>query len=174
MSRRFWFTRRAAFGAAIIPMIGLAAPLAQAPADVPSLAATNQVVVPFEHNARQNALMIRATINNRPALLLLDTGARNSIISREIAGMPSEDLKGGFTSGGPGFKGEAITMRTTVRIGEEQWHDHPVAVMNLGEVRRVFDGPIDGLLGEDLLCTFKQVTFDYPNKRIVFTRRDRK
>ena len=65
-------------------------------------------------------------------------------------------------------------MRTTVRLGDEQWHDHPVAVMNLAEVRRVFDGPIDGLLGEDLLCTFKQVTFDYPNKRIVFTRRDKK
>jgi hypothetical protein len=27
------------------------------------------------------------------------------------------------------------------------------------------------LLGEDILCTFRQVTFDYPTKRIVFTRR---
>jgi Aspartyl protease len=174
MPRPSWWVRRAACGAATIPLIAFAAPRAQAPADTQSLAPSNQLVVPFEHNARQNALMIRATINNRPALLLLDTGARNSIISREIAGMTGEDLRGGFSSGGPGFKGEAITMKTTVRIGEEQWHDHPVAVMNLAEVRRVFDGPIDGLLGEDLLCTFKQVTFDYPNKRIVFTRRDRK
>jgi hypothetical protein len=62
-------------------------------------------------------------------------------------------------------------MRATVRLGGETWHDHPVAVMNLAEVQRVFDGPIDGLLGEDLLCTFRQVTFDYPTKRIVFTRR---
>ena len=87
MPRPSWSMRRAAFGAAMVPMIAFAAPRAQAPADVQSLAATNQVIVPFEHNARQNALMIRATINNRPALLLLDTGARNSIISREIAGM---------------------------------------------------------------------------------------
>ena len=66
MSRQSWSMRRAAFGAAIVPMIAFAAPRAQAPGDVQSLAATNQVVVPFEHNARQNALMIRATSTTVP------------------------------------------------------------------------------------------------------------
>jgi hypothetical protein len=164
--------RRFVIGAAFVPAVVFTTRGAQAPMGVPAPAeAPAQVIVPFEHNARQNAILVRATVNQRPALLLLDTGARNSVISREIAGMANEDLRGGFSSGGPGFKGEAVTMRTTVRLGGEVWHDHPVAVMNLAEVQRVFDGPIDGLLGEDLLCTFRQVTFDYPNKRIVFTRR---
>jgi hypothetical protein len=164
--------RRLAIGAALVPALAFPTRGAQAPVEMPSSSdAPAQVIVPFEHNARQNAILVRATIDQRPALLLLDTGARNSVISREIAGLANEDLRGGFSSGGPGFKGEAVTMRTTVRLGGETWHDHPVAVMNLAEVQRVFDGPIDGLLGEDLLCTFAQVTFDYPNKRIVFTRR---
>jgi hypothetical protein len=165
--------RRFAIAAALAPAIAFTARGAQAPSETqaPAGGAAAQVIVPFEHNARQNAILVRATVNQRPAVLLLDTGARTSVISREIAGMANEDLRGGFSSGGPGFKGEALTMRTTVRLGGETWHDHPVAVMNLAEVQRVFDGPIDGLLGEDILCIFRQVTFDYPTKRIVFTRR---
>jgi hypothetical protein len=164
--------RRVVIAATLAPAIAFTARAAQAPVEMQAPAAVPaQLTIPFEHNMRRNAILVRATVNQRPALLLLDTGASHSVISREIAGLANEDLRGGFAIGGPGFKGEAVTMRTTVRIGGETWYDHPVAVMNLAEVQRVFDGPIDGLLGEDLLCTFRQVTFDYPNKRIVFTRR---
>jgi hypothetical protein len=166
--------RRVLLGGVIAVAVGFAADGAQAPMETQPPPSSAQVIVPFEHNMRQNAILVRATINQRPALLLLDTGARTSVVSREVAGLAGEDLRGGFSSGGPGFKGEAISMRTTVRLGGETWHDHVVAVMNLDEVRRVYEGPIDGLLGEDLLCTFKQVTLDYPNKRIVLTRRDPK
>jgi hypothetical protein len=174
MSRPSPSFRRFAIGVVFIPAIAFTARGAQAPAGMQEPGAPVQVVVPFEHNMRQNAILVRAMVNQRPALLLVDTGARNSVISREIAGLANEDLRGGFSSGGPGFKGEALTMRTTVRLGGETWYDHPVAVMNLAEVQRVFEGPIDGLLGEDLLCTFRQVTFDYPNKRIILTQRTMK
>jgi hypothetical protein len=125
--------RRFAIAASLAPAIAFTARGAQAPSDTqaPAGGAAAQVIVPFEHNARQNAILVRATVNQRPAVLLLDTGARTSVISREIAGMANEDLRGGFSSGGPGFKGEALTMRATVRLGGETWHDHPVAVMNL-------------------------------------------
>jgi hypothetical protein len=107
--------------AALGPAVAFTARGAQAPPETqaPSGGAASQVIVPFEHNARQNAILIRATINQRAALLLLDTGARNSVISREIAGMANEDLRGGFSGGGPGFKGEALTMRATVKLGGE-------------------------------------------------------
>jgi hypothetical protein len=165
--RRAWIRRAAAAAGCLGALVTEPSVSGQSGAMAPSgeMARSDPkqgaVELPFEHG-RFHILYVKAQINGREATMLLDTGARFSVVRPEIVGMSPIDLKvARFSKDGPGFGGEAIGFRTTVRLGDKTWRDHVVSVMDMSEVDKVYERRVDGLLGEDLLCKFRRAEFDY-------------
>jgi hypothetical protein len=67
-------------------------------------------------------ILLDANVNGKPATLLLDTGADNSLISPKTAGLAAklDALKATKTTGA---NGEYVKGRVDLRLAERHWID---------------------------------------------------
>jgi len=134
----------------------------------PMLAA--ELELRFERDAALDAILIRAEVNGRPALLLLDTGANRTVISPELAGVPAEELRAArFRDSSPGLHAEYTFREASLRLGSREWKGRRLAVMNLEQVSRVYGRRLDGILGRDVLREFSRVSIDFKRNVLVLS-----
>jgi predicted aspartyl protease len=125
--------------------------------------------IPFV-NLMRDATHIRAfgldvKFNNHSARLQIDTGAGGLLVSRSVAehaGLKpfSQSEMGGI--GDKGFKSGYTAFADSIRIGNLEFHDCSVEVV---DSRNVMDDS-DGLIGMDVLSSFL-VTLDFPMRKLL-------
>lgn len=119
-----------------------------------------------EANSRR-VMLVEAVVNGRQASLIVDTGAENTVVSPELAGVHETELmKAKFAAGGPGFGGEAIVEEADVKLTPDRRIRLSVWVMRMENVSKVYGVKVDGLIGQDLLSRYGTVAIDYRNKKI--------
>jgi len=116
-----------------------------------------ELTVPFEYAAGRGSMLIRARVDNRPAILIVDTGSTHTILRPSAVGMSAAELQTPQLAGG--FIGDAVGCEITLEIGQRTWRRRRVTVMDLSQTLSVYKERIDGLLGLDLLFEFSQVAF---------------
>jgi hypothetical protein len=81
-------------------------------------------------------ILLDAVVDGKAASLLLDTGANNTIISPQAAGLVAklDALKATKTTGAAG---EYVKARVDLRLAERHWIDRAVLVMDLQEFSAV-------------------------------------
>lgn len=127
---------------------------------ISTLAATLEL--PFELDAGRDAILIRAEVNGKPALLLLDTGANRTVVRPELVGVSASELQAArFRSASPGLQAEFTFREATLRLGTREWRNRRLAVMNLEQVSRAYGRQLDGILGRDILREFSRVSIDF-------------
>jgi hypothetical protein len=127
------------------------------------------VQVPFEYAKGVNSILVHARINDKPALLILDTGSAHTLLRPELLGLPREQLQAPRrSSSGAGFAGDAIGKEVKLELGGRRWGKWPVAVMDLSEILSAYQGKIDGVLGLDFLQQFRVAVVDLTGKTITF------
>lgn len=127
--------------------------------------------VPFEYAISRNSILVHFKVNNRPAVLILDTGSSHTVLRPELLHIkPSELIPTRQGSSGGGFMGDAIGREVTLQVGNWKWRKRRVAVMDLSQVLAVYEQQIDGVLGLDFLQEFSSVTLDLKQKVILFVR----
>ena len=132
-----------------------------------------EVEVPFEASRSGSAILVRAVVNRRPAILVLDTGSAQTIVSPELARLEAGDLgPSRFAAEGPGLEARGRWIEATLEIGGRRFFRRTIAAIRLEEVSRALGGKIDGLLGQDLLREFSQLTIDYRRRVVRFGARD--
>lgn len=114
---------------------------------------------------RQNHLLVRAFINDKPALLIVDTGSPGTVISskrRAYFGLDNAptnlnwptriQVNGGFSR---------LVMARSLRLGGLNVVDIPVVLANMSGTsqasRAANEAPVDGILGADVLFETKAV-----------------
>lgn len=120
-------------------------------------------------HARGDYILIPARVNGRQATLLLDTGAALSTFSIKI--LPTMDtdhkitmnlakgsvsafvVQAGFTLGDSGIKEQHCSFRRNIVVGDFKF------------------GDADGVIGLDVLSSFKTVTFDFKDSVLVLQDR---
>jgi hypothetical protein len=156
---------RVAIGRAAIAILGLLAIVGQpTPSQRASLTVRKgEHRIPFR--ARNGFVYIPASVNGSQATLLLDTGAALTTFNLKIVpttksesritinmakgSIPAFRVLVGFTLGDSDLKGERYSFRRSVVIGD----------FNFGEA--------DGVIGLDVLSSFKTVTFDFQNSILI-------
>ena len=123
--------------------------------------------VPF--HTVNGMILLDATVNDKPAVLLLDTGADFTLISPEAAGLPAnlDALKATNTTGAAG---EYVKSRVDLRLAERHWIERAVLVMDLSEASKRLGTRTDGFIGQDVLREFSAVRIDYKASVIEFER----
>jgi Aspartyl protease len=96
-------------------------------------------------------ILLDAEINHKPAVLLLDTGANNSIVSAQAAGMKAK-LEALRPTGTTGAEGAYIKGNVDLGLASRTFLSREVLIMDLSDASRRMGTKIDGFLGMDILC----------------------
>lgn len=126
----------------------------------------DELALPFELEPAQSAILLKGSVNGKPILLILDTGASRTILALEIARVPSLSMSR-FAESGPGLAVRGRYAQATLELGGRLWRDRIVVGMNLDEVSKAYGRRIDGLLGQDFLKEFERVTIDFRGRRLL-------
>ena len=114
-------------------------------------------------------ILLDATVNSKPAALLLDTGANNSIVDYRAAGFPALKLDALRSTGKTGAEGDCLTREIPkLSLGLRSWLARRTCLMDLSDASKRMGTQIDGFIGQDLLREFSAVGIDYKNGMLAF------
>ncbi len=131
---------------------------------------TQAQVGTVDFGLRANLITVGVTVNGREKLLILDTGASQTMLSRQTA--QELGLQEAQRAVGRGAGGEveiAMVAVDRLAVGDLAIHDVTVVVMDLEEIQAQMGGDISGVLGFDFLSRFK-VTIDYRARKLTLER----
>jgi len=124
--------------------------------------------IPFENSHLFGLVLVKLEVNGRPAVLIVDTGANQTIISSELGDMGPRTLESAVSaSKGSGWIGTGIFATATLKIGSISLRNHRVVVMNTHDLSKSFGQKIDGLLGMDFFKEFELVVVDLKNHKLI-------
>jgi Aspartyl protease len=153
----------------LLPLLVLLSPLAFAQSCHPRIAAvTRTFTVPFRNV--NGVILLDAKVNDKPAVLLLDTGAGLTVLSPDAAAWPSAAVKKRLASRlAVGIDGATHSMgniTATLEVGRTITVT-PVAVADLQSFAKALNIKLDGILGQDVLRGFSAVRIDYKSQLIT-------
>lgn len=122
------------------------------------------------HLTKTNHFEIKATINNRKGLFILDTGASNSCVGFEgieIFNLKAEESIIKAAGAGAIDMETKMAKKNKVKIGKWKHHKIAFVLFNLTHVNTALKNhnskPVDGIIGADILKKTKAV-IDYEKK----------
>ena len=123
--------------------------------------------ISFRELQPRRVMMVEAIVNGQPANLIVDTGADQTIVSPELAGLNQVDLMTArFSSRGPGLGADAIIQDADLKLTSNRRFRIPVMIMRLENVSKLYGVKVDGLIGQDVLSRYGRVAIDYNHKKI--------
>ena len=125
-----------------------------------------ELTIPFDFAVDRGSLLVRARINSRAAILILDTGSSHTILRPAAAGVNRAELAAPRT--GAGVIGDAVAREVTLEIGPRVWQRRRVSVMDLSAALAAYREKIDGLLGVDFLLEFSQAVINVKAHTLTF------
>ena len=136
-------------------------------------AADSVLKVPFEYAKGRNSILLPVRINDKPALLILDTGAAHTVLCPEVAGIDRKELvPSQIAEGGGWFIDDAVGREVAFQVGNLKWEKRRVVVMDLSQVLSGYHQKVDGILGMDFLSEFSLVTINTKDQMLTLTRQD--
>src|SRR5258708_24466752 len=136
-------------------------------------AADSVLKVPFEYAKGRNSILLPVRINDKPALLILDTGAAHTVLCPEVAGIDRKELvPSQIAEGGGWFIDDAVGREVAFQVGNLKWEKRRVVVMDLSQVLSGYHQKVDGILGMDFLSEFSLVTINTKDQIVTLTRQD--
>jgi len=117
-----------------------------------------------------NLLVVTVGINGKPARLVVDTGAERTTLTEAAVrrlGLGHARYQS-VSSGIGGFSTSQDALVPGIVLGGTRF---PVEHVTVGRftLPDMFDGPVDGLLGADILLAF-DLDLDIPDRRLTFYR----
>jgi predicted aspartyl protease len=121
----------------------------------------------FRELQPRRVMLVEAIVNGQRAHLIVDTGADQTVVSPELAGLNEVDmLTAKFSSRGPGLTADAIIREADLKLTSNRRFRIPVMIMRLENVSKVYGVKVDGLIGQDVLSRYGRVSIDYDHKTI--------
>ena len=112
-------------------------------------------------------IFVRATINGRPMLVMLDSGASSTVLDRHFASSLGLSPKGDLTGEGAGGSIQYSMIRgATVKLGDLSWNGDAVAI-DLSAVEQQVGHPVPIILGGEFFRD-AVVDIDFKRRRIAF------
>lgn len=119
---------------------------------------------PMRADARCGQVLVSCTINERPMLLMLDTGASHTVLHigaekrlPKLKKLPKEMVN---VSGNATTPPDVALVALTV--GDKSTPEHPVLMVNLQQLHTMMKEKVDGILGMDVLRHL-DYTLDFAN-----------
>jgi hypothetical protein len=131
-----------------------------------TLAAAQPIEIPFELDPHYRGIFIHVLVNGKDAVVLVDTGASNTWLDADAAGVHRVTLARSRFRPDVGFDVTGVRKPAVLHIGPTRASER-FRVADLDALSSRYGRPVDGVLGQDILGRFTRVTIDYRTKRLV-------
>jgi predicted aspartyl protease len=123
--------------------------------------------VPFEYSKAFGLMLIRAEVNGKPAVMVLDTGSNETITSPGVVKVKELSSKEAVAlAKGSGYSGSGVVATAVLSVGRLSPKNCEVLVVDLSDLSKTLGQQIDGVLGMSVLKEFEIVSVDLRNHRL--------
>jgi Aspartyl protease len=131
----------------------------------------NSAEIPLRSSHAFGLMLVEARINDKPALLILDTGSNHTIVSSKLVDVATPSLSDAVTiKKGSGWSGSGVFTRASLAVGSVLWRDHRILAMDTNGISKSLGESVDGMLGMDFLNEFDIVIVDLRQHKLILTR----
>lgn len=120
----------------------------------------------------RSLILVDASVNGKPVVLLFDTGSNYTILSADIAGLnPSQMAQMKQQSVARGLEGkDGVELRVNLSLASRAIPDLLILATNLEDLSKRLGTHCDGILGQDVIRVFKVVRIDYEKNMVEFEK----
>ncbi len=116
-------------------------------------------------------ILVDASVNGQPVVMILDTGASHSMFDASVFGLSAVQLQAArMNSRGMGLDAEIVMRTADFVIGEQAWKQQPIEVADLHPLAQIYGRKIGGIIGQDVLRSFVTVQINYKGQCVMFQR----
>lgn len=127
--------------------------------------------VPIELSRRFGMILVKAEVDDRPAILVIDTGSSHTILSKKLCSQTLNLQPAPNASKGSGWVGNGSWIKASVKLGDAVWRDHKFLAMDdFPDISATLGQTVDGIVGEDILQEFKTIQIDFTHRRLILSR----
>lgn len=120
---------------------------------------------------KTGSVLIEGKLDGHPAVMVLDTGAAQTMFDAEKFGISAVDLEAArLNRRGVGIDANVVWRTVNFSIGDRSWPQRQVAIADLKDISKIYGRKIDGIVGEDVLREFRSITINYKWHCVMLTR----
>lgn len=129
---------------------------------------SHPVEIPFEYSRAFGLMLIRAEVNGKPAVMVLDTGSNETIVSPKLVIVKQLSSKDAVTMAkGSGYSGTGVIATAFLSIGPINPKNCQILVVDLSALSKTLGQEVDGILGMSVLKEFEIVSVDLRHHKLV-------
>jgi predicted aspartyl protease len=126
------------------------------------------VEIPFEYSRAFGLMLIKVEVNGMQAIMVLDTGSNETIVSPRLVIVKQVSSKGAVAMAkGSGYSGNAVIATAVLRVGPLNPRNCQVLVVDLSDLSKTLGQEVDGILGMSVLKEFEIVSVDLKRHKLV-------
>jgi predicted aspartyl protease len=124
--------------------------------------------VPFEYSRAFGLMLIKAEVNGKPAVMVLDTGSNETIVSPRLVIVKQLSSKEAVAlAKGSGYSGTGVIATAVLSIGPLNPKNCQILVVDLSDLSKTLGQEVDGILGMSVLKEFEIVSVDLRHHKLV-------
>jgi len=113
-------------------------------------------------------MLIKVEVNGKPAVMVLDTGSNETIVSPKLVIVKQLDLTHAVSMGkGSGYSGTGVFATAVLKVGSLSPKNCQILVVDLSDLSKSLGQEVDGILGMSVLKEFEIVTVDLRHHKLV-------
>jgi predicted aspartyl protease len=126
------------------------------------------VEVPFEYSKAFGLMLIKVEVNGKPAVMVLDTGSNETIVSPRLVIAKQLSSKDAVAMAkGSGYSGTGVIATALLRVGPLSPKNCQILVVDLNDLSKTLGQEVDGILGMSVLKEFEMVSVDLRHHKLV-------
>jgi predicted aspartyl protease len=128
----------------------------------------DRVEVPFEYSRAFGLMLIKVEVNGKPAVMVLDTGSNETIVSPALVIVKQLSSKDAVAMAkGSGYSGIGVIATAFLSIGQLNPKKCQILVVDLSDLSKTLGQEVDGVLGMSILKEFEIVSVDLKHHKLV-------
>ena len=126
------------------------------------------VEIPFEYSRAFGLMLIKVEVNGKPAVMVLDTGSNETIVSPRLVIVKQLSSKEAVAMAkGSGYSGTGVIATAFLSIGPVNPRNCQILVVDLSALSKTLGQEVDGILGMSVLKEFEIVSVDLRHHKLV-------
>jgi predicted aspartyl protease len=126
------------------------------------------VDIPFEYSRAFGLMLIKVEVNGKPAVMVLDTGSNETIVSPRLVIVKQLSSKDAVAMAkGSGYSGAGVVATAFLTIGPLNPKNCEILVVDMSGLSKTLGQQVDGILGMSVLKEFEIVTVDFRHHKLV-------
>ena len=126
------------------------------------------VEIPFEYSRAFGLMLIKVEVNGKPAIMVLDTGSNETIVSPRLVIVKQLSSKDAVAMAkGSGYSGAGVVATAFLTMGTLSPKSCEILVVDMSGLSKTLGQQVDGILGMSVLKEFEIVSVDLRHHKLV-------